>query len=100
MWPSPSPRWTRSPCTARATAPSCWEDIINGTTQVSEGIAQGMGIDIKALLSGMLGGKVAAESQEPPAPVAVVVPAEEPAPLAAGSPRGREAPIKQRNPWQ
>ena len=56
------------------------EDIINGTTQVSEGIAQGMGIDIKALLSGMLGGKVAAESQEPPAPVAVVVPAEEPAP--------------------
>ena len=56
------------------------EDIINGTTQVSEGIAQGMGIDIKALLSGMLGGKVAAESQEPPAPVAIVVPAEEPAP--------------------
>ena len=56
------------------------EDIINGTTQVSEGIAQGMGIDIKALLSGMLGGKVAAEHQEPPAPVAVVVPSEEPAP--------------------
>ena len=34
----------------------------------------------KALLSGMLGGKVAVEHQEPPAPVAVVVPAEEPAP--------------------
>ena len=46
------------------------QDIINGTTQVSEGIAQGMGIDIKALLSGMLGGKVAAEHQEPPAPAA------------------------------
>ena len=46
------------------------QDIINGTTQVSEGIAQGMGIDIKALLSGMLGGKVAAEHQEAPAPAA------------------------------
>ena len=44
------------------------QDIINGTTQVSEGIAQGMGIDIKALLSGMLGGKVAAEHQDGPAP--------------------------------
>ena len=50
--------------------PKLLEDIINGTTQVSEGIAQGMGIDIKALLSGMLGGKVAAEHQEAPAPAA------------------------------
>ena len=49
------------------------EDIINGTTQVSEGIAQGMGIDIKALLSGMIGGKVAAGGQEAPAPVAAPV---------------------------
>ena len=45
------------------------QDIINGTTQVSEGIAQGMGIDIKAMLSGMLGGKIAAEHQEASAPV-------------------------------
>lgn len=34
------------------------QDIINGTTQVTEGVAQGVGIDIKALLSGMLGAKV------------------------------------------
>ena len=66
------------------------EDIINGTTQVSEGIAQGMGIDIKALLSGMLGGKMAAESQEPPAPVAVVVPAEEPAPSPQEAPEAEK----------
>ena len=66
------------------------EDIINGTTQVSEGIAQGMGIDIKALLSGMLGGKVAAESQEPTAPVAIVVPAEEPAPSPQEAPEAEK----------
>ena len=66
------------------------EDIINGTTQVSEGIAQGMGIDIKALLSGTLGGKVAAERQEPPAPVAVVVPAEAPAPSPQEAPEAEK----------
>ena len=42
---------TRSPCTARATAPSCWRTSSNGTTQITEGISQGMGIDVKALLS-------------------------------------------------
>lgn len=35
------------------------QDIINGTTQVTEGFTQGMGIDIKALLAGILGGKIA-----------------------------------------
>lgn len=35
------------------------QDIINGTTQVTEGMAQGLGVDLKALLSGFLGGKVA-----------------------------------------
>ena len=44
------------------------QDIINGTTQITEGISQGMGIDVKALLSGMIGGKVAAAGQEPCAP--------------------------------
>ena len=52
------------------------QDIINGTTQITEGISQGMGIDVKALLSGMLGGKIAAEQGTGAA---------EPAPPPAGS---------------
>lgn len=36
------------------------QDIVNGTTQVTEGITEGMGIDVKALVAGMLGGKLAA----------------------------------------
>ena len=36
------------------------QDIVNGTTQVTEGFSQSMGVDIKALLSGMLGGRLAA----------------------------------------
>lgn len=35
-------------------------DIINGTTQVTEGISASMGIDIKSLIMGALGGKIAA----------------------------------------
>ncbi len=35
------------------------DDIITGTSQVTEGVAQGMGIDIKSLVAGMLGGKLA-----------------------------------------
>lgn len=34
-------------------------DIVDGTNQVTEGITEGMGIDVKALVSGMLGGKLA-----------------------------------------
>ncbi|MDE6260623.1 MAG: flotillin family protein [Oscillospiraceae bacterium] len=34
-------------------------DIITGTTQVTEGITQGMGIDVKSLIAGMLGSKLA-----------------------------------------
>ena len=48
-------------------------DIVNGTTQVTEGISAGMGIDIKSLIMGALGGKMAAS--ENPAQV-VVVPAQ------------------------
>ena len=44
-------------------------DIVNGTTQVTEGISAGMGIDIKSLIMGALGGRLAADSQ---APVVVV----------------------------
>ena len=43
-------------------------DIVNGTTQVTEGISAGMGIDIKSLIMGALGGKMAADN----APVVVV----------------------------
>jgi len=60
------------------------KDIINGTTQVTEGVAQGMGIDVKALISGMVGSKLAggedktiilqspppADKPQDPAPVA------------------------------
>ena len=47
-------------------------DIVKGTTQVTEGISAGMGIDIKSLIMGALGGKMAADSN---APVVVVQPA-------------------------
>jgi len=33
-------------------------DIVNGTTQASEGVLEGLGIDLKSVLSGLLGGYV------------------------------------------
>ena len=45
-------------------------DIVNGTTQVTEGISAGMGLDIKSLLAGALGGKLASDST----PQVIVVP--------------------------
>ena len=50
-------------------------DIVNGTTQVTEGISAGMGIDLKSLIAGALGGKLAADT---PAPVIVVPPQAQP----------------------
>ena len=32
-------------------------DIVNSTTQITEGISAGMGIDLKSLLMGALGGR-------------------------------------------
>ena len=49
-------------------------DIVNGTTQVTEGISAGMGIDIKSLIMGALGGKMAADNNTP---VVVVQPTAE-----------------------
>ena len=49
-------------------------DIVNGTTQVTEGISAGMGIDIKSLIMGALGGKMVADKN---APVVVVQPGKE-----------------------
>ena len=45
---------------------------VNGTTQVTEGISAGMGIDIKSLIMGALGGKLAAAANDAPAQVVVV----------------------------
>ena len=39
-------------------------DIVNSTTQITEGISSGMGIDIKSLLLGALGGKMAANVEQ------------------------------------
>ena len=39
-------------------------DIVNSTTQITEGISSGMGIDIKSLLLGALGNKVMADHNE------------------------------------
>ena len=50
-------------------------DIVNGTTQVTEGMTAGLGIDLKALLAGFLGGK-AAQTPAPEAPRAVEAPAD------------------------
>jgi flotillin len=37
-------------------------DIINNVTQVSEGLSAGLGIDLKSMLAGVLGGKLLSNS--------------------------------------
>lgn len=49
-------------------------DIVNGTTQITEGISAGMGIDLKSLILGAFGGKLAADTSAP----VVVIPQEAP----------------------
>lgn len=39
-------------------------NIMNTTTQISEGLSQSIGVDLKSLLSGFLGGKIAIGSDE------------------------------------
>ena len=39
------------------------EDIVSGTSQITEGMTQGLGIDLRALLAGALGGKLAAAGE-------------------------------------
>ena len=41
-------------------------DIVNGTTQITEGFAAGMGLDIRSLLAGALGGRLATAGAESP----------------------------------
>ncbi len=40
-------------------------DIVSGTTQVTEGISTGMGVDIKSLIMGALAGKMVADNNAP-----------------------------------
>jgi len=63
------------------------QDIVNGTTQVTEGMTAGLGIDPKSLLAGFLGGKAAGTVPPPPAPPQEPArPAPEPAPAEDAAP--------------
>ncbi len=48
-------------------------DIIQSTNQVSEGFTEGLGIDLKALLAGFMGGRLGS-----PQPTAAIIPAPKP----------------------
>ena len=48
-------------------------DIVTGTSQITEGLLSGMGVDVKALLAGLLGGKLSACSDTAQTPVVVNV---------------------------
>jgi flotillin len=37
-------------------------NIMNTTTQISEGLSESLGIDLKSLLAGLVGGKIVANS--------------------------------------
>ena len=65
-------------------------DIVNGTTQVTEGISAGMGLDIKSLLAGALGGKLVSDNT----PQVIVVP-QQPAAGVAGAPDAAEKPVEE-----
>ena len=39
-------------------------DIVNGTSQITEGMTQGLGLDLRALLAGALGGRLAAAPEQ------------------------------------
>ncbi|MCD8379507.1 MAG: flotillin family protein [Lachnospiraceae bacterium] len=40
------------------------KDIVNGVTQVTEGLKESSGVDLQALISGFLGGKIAKDAQD------------------------------------
>lgn len=46
-------------------------DIMKNVTQVTDGLSESLGIDVKALLSSVVGGRIAAEANEPVAVVPV-----------------------------
>ena len=49
-------------------------DIVNGTTQITEGFTAGMGVDVRALLMGLLGGKAAASGEGSPTVINITPP--------------------------
>lgn len=59
-------------------------DIVNTTTQVSEGLMQSVGIDLKALLAGFLGGKAASGAAPVPSAPAESGTADDPDPEKDG----------------
>ena len=61
------------------------EDIITGTSQVTEGITQSMGIDVKSLVAGMLGGRLAGREDQ-----TIVIQAPTPPPQEESAPAGEE----------
>ena len=61
-------------------------DIVNGTTQVTEGISAGMGLDLKSLLAGALGGKLAAGAPQPVQVTVTQQPTEDAAAASADAP--------------
>ena len=61
-------------------------DIVNGTTQVTEGISAGMGLDLKSLLAGALGGKLAAGTPQPVQVTVTQQPTEDAAAASADTP--------------
>ena len=62
------------------------EDIVTGTTQVTEGITQGMGIDVKSLIAGMLGGKLAGGEEK-----TIIVQSASPTPPSGEAPTAPQA---------
>ena len=40
-------------------------DIINNVTQISEGMSESLGIDLKSLLAGFIGGKIGSDNHKP-----------------------------------
>lgn len=40
-------------------------DIVNGTTQITEGMTAGMGLDVKSLLAGIVGGRISSTGETP-----------------------------------
>ena len=57
------------------------KDVMSSTSQVMDGVKESTGIDLQALLAGIIGGRMAAA----PVPAAPVAPAKEPAAPAAES---------------
>ena len=52
------------------------KDVMNSTNQIMEGVKESTGLDLSALVAGMLGGRIAAPVAPPPTPETPQAPAE------------------------